>query len=416
MLRRMSINLGNLLLSMSDALDLASSSVAAHQQRTAYVCLELGKAMRLAADRMENLFVGALLHDIGALTPEEKVALHDSEVEDTEVHCKRGEALLADVPWLCQAAPVVRSHHTPWAARHEQIDAPGVLESQMLHLSDVLERAIRRDVYILHQQERLTAAVKNLSGSEVHQDVVNSFMAIAGREEFWLDLVSPRLYSLLLHDGPYREIAIGLDDLSNIARLFRNIIDFRSRFTATHSSGVAECAATLARFLGLAEPEVRMMEVAGNLHDLGKLAVPNAILEKAAGLNREEYAVIRQHTYWTFAVLNTIGGLDLIAEWAAFHHERLDGAGYPFHLRGEQLGSGARIMAVADIFTALAEDRPYRKGMNQGRAAPILAQQAERGLLDPTVVRLVLDNYGEVESRVRDSQAATRALYESRFG
>ena len=104
------------------------------------------------------------------------------------------------------------------------------------------------------------------------------------------------------------------------------------------------------------------MEVAGNLHDLGKLAIPNSILDKPGGLTKEEMSVMKSHTYYTYLVINSIGGLNQIAEWAAYHHERLDGSGYPFHCTATELSTGARILMVTDIFTALAEDRPYRKG------------------------------------------------------
>jgi len=117
------------------------------------------------------------------------------------------------------------------------------------------------------------------------------------------------------------------------------------------------------------------MEVAGNLHDLGKMVIPNSILNKPDKLNKEETAIMRQHTYFTYTVLNSIGGISQIAEWAAFHHERLDGSGYPFHLGADKLGIGSRIMAVADVFTAISEDRPYRKGMSQQELGgfPVLA-------------------------------------------
>ena len=105
------------------------------------------------------------------------------------------------------------------------------------------------------------------------------------------------------------------------------------------------------------------MRAAGYLHDLGKIAVPSRILDKPAPPSQHEWAVLREHTYHTFRVLDTIGGMPQISEWAAFHHERLDGTGYPFGHEGKDLTLGARIMAVADIFTAVTEDRPYRAAL-----------------------------------------------------
>ncbi len=290
-----------------------------------------------------------------------------------------------------------------------------VLESQIVSIADILERSVDRSTYILHQTERITGKLASLAGEVIHPSVVDMLMAAQWREEFWLDLVSPRLYSLLLRHGPFRAVEVGLDRLRPLSELCRDMIDLRSRFTATHSSGVAACAARLSGMFGLSETEVELMEVAGNFHDLGKLVVPNSILEKPGGLTAEETAVMRQHTYYTYTILDSVEGLHQVAEWAAFHHEKLDGSGYPFHRTAADLTIGARIMAVADMFTALAEERPYRKGMSSSEIERTLRNQADSGLLDSGVVRLLLDGIGEVVAPVREREAATRRSYEERF-
>jgi HD-GYP domain-containing protein (c-di-GMP phosphodiesterase class II) len=157
------------------------------------------------------------------------------------------------------------------------------------------------------------------------------------------------------------------------------------------------------------------MEVAGNLHDIGKLAVPNSILDKPGKLTKEEMAVMKSHTYYTYFVIDTIGGLQQIAEWAAYHHERIDGSGYPFHCSESEINTGARIMMVADIFTALAEDRPYRKGMSKEQIVQILNQFSDRCLLDTRIVNLLFDNYEEIYSYVAEKQAISREFYEKQF-
>lgn len=254
-----------------------------------------------------------------------------------------------------------------------------------------------------------------MSGSSLHPQVVDLFLTVSHSEEFWLDLVSPRLYYLLLNEGPFKKIEIDFSDISIIAELFRNIIDFRSRFTSTHSSGVAASASMLARIFGLTDAEVGLMEVAGNLHDIGKLAIPNSILDKPGKLTKEEMSVMKSHTYYTYFVINTIGGLKQIAEWAAYHHERLDGSGYPFHCTAAELSTGARILMVADIFTALAEDRPYRKGMSKEGIIQIIKQFSDRSLLDTRIVNLLFENYNEIFSYVAEKQAVAREFYEKQF-
>ena len=409
------INLLNLLLSLSEAMDLAGPELVQHQQRTAFIAWEMGRAAKLPEPRLEQLFFAALLHDIGALSVEEKYALLRDEGSETEEHAIRGAVLLSKLPFLGIAPSLVRGHHREWKDVREGIADNNNLERQILVLADTLERATDRGAYILYQQKSITERIREQSGKTFHPDVVDLFVNVSGREEFWLDLTSRRLYPLLLHNGPSRRIEVGLDGLFQIAGVFASIIDFRSRFTSTHSSGVAASALTLAKLFGLTEAEVAYMEVAGYLHDLGKLVVPNSILEKPGKLTMEEFAVMKSHTYYTYSVLNTIGGLQQIAEWGAYHHERLDGSGYPFHCKATELSIGSRIMMVADIFTATAEDRPYRKGMSREEVTRILTDFASRNLLEKRIVDLLIDNYQDVLSFTREKQEAARAFYETQF-
>jgi len=415
MRRQATVNLGNIVLSLSDAMDLANPSLIQHQQRTAFIVWEMGRVKNLSTESMEQCFVAALLHDIGALSLEDKVCLRNEDVEDIEDHCIRGSSLLSNISWLAEAANIIKFHHREWQDWEEGIENPVVFESQMLFLADHVERKIDRDKYILHQHEDIISEIESLSGSLFHSEVVELFRGICGREEFWLDLVSPRLYSLLLHEGPFRKIEIDFSDIYSMSQLFRNIIDFRSRFTSTHSSGVAAAAALLSRLFGFTETEIGLMEVAGNMHDLGKLAIPNSILEKPGKLTKQEFAVMKSHTYYTYFVINTIGGLQEIAEWAAYHHERLDGSGYPFHCTKAEISTGSRIMMVADIFTALAEDRPYRKGMSKKEIFRIMKQYSDRHLLDSKIVDLLFDNYEVTFDCVVGKQTEAHEFYVNQF-
>ena len=415
MYQEVSINLLNLLLSLSDALDLASPELSQHQLRTAFIAWEMCKAAELPASDTDQLFIAALLHDIGALSLENKIDVHRGSVIDPQIHCILGERVLKTLPTFGPSAMIVRYHHTEWQTLEGRGKEPHIFAAQILMMADILEQAIDRQTYILHQNQILTEKVESLSGTTIAPEIVEIFKSIAIREDFWLDLVSTRLYSLLLHHGPGRNREVDQAFLKPISELFRNIIDFRSQFTATHSTGVATSAALLAKFLGLTELEIGLMEVAGNLHDLGKLVISNSILDKPDSLSKEEMAIMRQHTYFTYTVLNTIEGISRITEWAAFHHERLDGSGYPFHLKADKLGIGARIMAVADIFTALSEDRPYRVGMKQQEVLSTLQTMCAKNYLDKVVFRALEENYEEVLTLTKKHQAEAKEYYEREF-
>ncbi|MBU3184942.1 HD domain-containing protein [Clostridium estertheticum] len=412
---QLAVNLGNLLLSLSEVADLANPLVAQHQHRTAFIALELSKTANLGSEITENIFTAALLHDIGAVSVEEKIAIHNFKEIDENIHTIRGELLLEQIPWLRKISKIVRNHHRNWNDWDDDIENPVIFSSQIILLSDYVERLINRNKYILHQVNDIVTTIKKLSGTVIHKNIVTYFLDLSKREEFWLDLTSPNLYSLLLINGQFKTMQIELEDISLISNLYRDLIDFKSRFTATHTSGVSECAVKLSKLFGLAELDVKSMRIAGNFHDIGKLIIPNSILEKPGKLTVDEFAIIRCHTYHTFRTLNSIGGLQRIAEWAAYHHEKLDGSGYPFHLTSEEIGTGSRIMAVADIFTAISEDRPYRKGMDKNEIYAVIKKQANENLLDKRIVELLFDNYDVINSQVKIKQSKALNFYEKRF-
>ena len=128
----------------------------------------------------------------------------------------------------------------------------------------------------------------------------------------------------------------------------------------------------LAELAGMSREDCIMMKIAGDLHDVGKLKVPKAILEKPGRLTDEERNIIKEHPYNTRLVLMPIQGFGKIADWAGYHHEKLNGNGYPFHFGADVLDTGSRILAVADIFSAITERRPYRDSMPKEKAMSVL--------------------------------------------
>ena len=121
-------------------------------------------------------------------------------------------------------------------------------------------------------------------------------------------------------------------------------------------------------------------------------------MEKPGKLTEEEFNIVRKHTYHTYNILKQIDNLDVIAEWASFHHESLNGGGYPFKIKGQNLMLGSRIMAVADVFTAITEDRPYRSGMTREKVFNTLQGMIDNGKLDAYIVSLLKDHFEEVNS------------------
>jgi HD-GYP domain-containing protein (c-di-GMP phosphodiesterase class II) len=178
------------------------------------------------------------------------------------------------------------------------------------------------------------------------------------------------------------------EDLDRIASAFADIVDAKSPLTASHSQGVAGYAWALAGHMGLSPGEATDVRRAGLLHDLGKLGVPNAILDKPSSLTEAEYEQIKRHPELTLSILSPVAELAAVGEMAACHHERLDGRGYFRGLAAPSLALGARIVAVADVYEALTADRPYRKAMPYEQAIAILDEESGGHLAHDVVAAL----------------------------
>lgn len=159
-----------------------------------------------------------------------------------------------------------------------------------------------------------------------------------------------------------RPMASG-DQLDQICKAFADVVDVKSSFTGLHSRGVTSAALLMADVLDLSPERQRLVARASLLHDLGKLRVPNSILDKKGTLTAEEFRVVRQHPLLTEQILSRITRFSDLATIAGQHHEKLDGSGYPHKLRAENLSLEARLIAVADVYGALSEQRPYRKAL-----------------------------------------------------
>ena len=151
-------------------------------------------------------------------------------------------------------------------------------------------------------------------------------------------------------------------------------VDNKDRYTSRHSEDVMEYGLLIARELGIEEEAQSTVAVAALLHDVGKIGVPDAILRKPASLTDEEFTAVKQHPQMGAVMVASVPGLENTLDAVRYHHERWDGGGYPAGLRGEETPLIARIMAVADAYSAMTTDRPYRQGMSRERALTILTE------------------------------------------
>ncbi|HEY0845869.1 MAG TPA: HD domain-containing phosphohydrolase [Noviherbaspirillum sp.] len=399
----------DVILCVSRALDLLSPELSDHHLRVAYVAARLAEELGLDIKEKQDVVIGGALHDVGAVSSSLRLSLQDYAVSahaigngpalsEVHLHGFDGCLLLRDFPPFANAAEAIRYHHVEWnhAAGNQLGHGAVPFLSHILHLADRVAVLPDERQNVLEQSAAIRATIFEGEHSRYHPHVVAAFNSVSLSESFWLDLISEHKEEIIRSHFGHHNVALSLDELYELARLFGRIIDYRSPFTAIHSSMVAARSEHIAGLLGMDAQGTRLIGIAGFLHDLGKLAVPAEILDKPAKLTEKEMLIIKKHPYYTHRILSLVPGLEEVNTYASLHHERLDGLGYPFRRRTIPVGS--RIIAVADVFTAVSEMRPYRTAMERAEALATLDQFANDGALDGDIVSLVRVHFDELKA------------------
>jgi HD-GYP domain-containing protein (c-di-GMP phosphodiesterase class II)/rubredoxin len=360
-----------------------------HEKRVAVMVNAMGKAMGMDEETVYALTMAGALHDC---TLSEN--LHDdySDYDLAELnlaeHCLSGEQMLLYFPLYSKVRGAVLHHH-------DRADGSGALGmtaeqtpiyGQMIHIADrvdarlgllTMDREKHQKILEWLDEERdkwFSDQMCNLFAQAVDYDLLQS-IAGEGVKRVLRELVQPVV------------IDVPMPVMRRISTSFAHITDYKSHFTWRHSLGVAEKAERMGQLYGYDRELCDKLYIAGALHDIGKLLISNDILEKPGKLTREEYREIQNHAMGTWKLLCNIGGMEDICRWASLHHEKLDGSGYPFGLKGDELGKHERLMACLDIYQALVEERPYKEGMSHSEAMAILRKMGAAGQLDEDIIR-----------------------------
>jgi HD-GYP domain-containing protein (c-di-GMP phosphodiesterase class II) len=220
-------------------------------------------------------------------------------------------------------------------------------------------------------------------GSWFDPDLVDALLTIDSSDDLWKKLRDPNLAEHVFAEEPAQySLTVDDDYMDEIAAAFGEVVDSKSPYTAGHSSRVALYTDSIAIELGLAPERRRWLHRGALLHDVGKLGVSNAILDKPGKLTAEEWELVRKHAQFTEDILSRIPQFRELAVVSAAHHERLDGKGYPRGLTASQIALETRIITTADIFDAITAARPYREAVPLARTLEIMAQSVGSAL-DP---------------------------------
>ncbi|MFZ5483649.1 MAG: HD-GYP domain-containing protein [Pseudomonadota bacterium] len=389
------VELRHVIYALSDALDLVGIDDVAHGKRVGIMAAECGKGMGLPASEVEFLFDLGMLHDIGvSSTRTHGHLVGEFDWAGAQDHAVQGAELLADFKPLAAMSQPIRYHHTRWdVLTGLPVDPTVRQQANLIFLVDRVDAMAAphyADHSLLIHVPEICDALERYRGSYFAPALVDAFLHAARPEAFWLRL-EPRSIQDYLRDvlSQGAHYPASMTELRQLAVIFSRIVDAKSPFTGAHSLGVARLARHIAKAMGLPELRCDMIEIAGLLHDLGKLRVPDEILDKPGQLNADERMVINAHSFETYQILRNIDGFEDIAPWAAYHHETPDGNGYPFHIRDADLPLEARILRVADIFQAMVQTRPYRPGLTAKAALAFMSDLVARGQVEPEILAVL---------------------------
>jgi len=397
-MHKVTVDIRRLAMVIANTVDLVGVDDTAHGKRVAVMARECARVVGYGAAAQEILFVAGLLHDCGvSSTRVHKCLVNELDWSGSQAHCERGAQLLSRFQPLSHLAPIVLYHHTHWKdLLAGGVPAETALYANLIYLVDRVDMLAAHDYAgsppLFHAKE-ICQRVARLSGDFFAPEWVEAFQAVSVQEAFWLRQEPASIVQQLVEfpgtdgDGP-----LDLRQLRSFALIIAAIVDAKSPFTAEHSLGVARLSKLLGELAGLPPESIDKLEIAGLLHDIGKLQIPDEILEKPAKLDEYERTVMKSHSYMTWQILSPITGIEEIIQWAAFHHESINGVGYPFHIRGAALSTEARIVRVADVYQAMAQQRPYRDTTPPVEILALLRKMAADGDIDDTLVNLVEAN------------------------
>jgi HD-GYP domain-containing protein (c-di-GMP phosphodiesterase class II) len=388
----MIIRMDKLIKAIAAALDLVEGELLGasthHGKRVAVLAAAMGRRLGIAEDVLLPLTTCALLHDNALTEYILSERLGESQGQMMRLHCEYGQRNVDSLMFKTDVSGFVLYHHErpngrgPFGKKEGEIP----LGAELIALADTfdvihhLERVLPEELPALHQE------LWDSMGENYSRRAVLAMLSVLN-EEALRSLGNDRIQETAEEQIPPWFIDLEDQVMFHLAEFVAHIIDDKSVFTRRHTSQIANKAWLLGAYYGYESGLRAQFYLAAALHDIGKLAIPAAILEKPGRLTDEEFGVIKSHVSKTRELLEGIDGFEDIRAWASNHHEKLDGSGYPDGKTAAALDFNSRLLACIDIYQAVSEERPYHPGRGHGEAMKILYEMADRGGLDCGIVR-----------------------------
>ena len=401
----LNLNLNQVLAILLRALDHIDVRLVDHGHRVAYIVYKMLQADgSYQEETLRELCTIASLHDIGAYKTEEIDQMMRFESEDVFDHSIYGYLFLKHMSPLKKWARIVLYHHLNY-------DMHQPISYEYMHIADMIHLADRIDVLL--QTKNCWLDLDEMSKQRDPKYSAANIMLFQKANELY-DIKGKIMNGSYLGEltNLSKETEYSEEILLEFIKMIAYSIDFRSETTVSHVITTVGISMELGKLLGLEETELRKIEFGAYLHDIGKISTPLEILEKPGLLTNDEMLIMKKHIDVTGNILQ--GRIHEEIRLIAFrHHEKIDGSGYPRKLKGEQLTLNDRIVAVADIMSALTGKRSYKESFPKDEVIEILRKQKESGQLCEKVTDTAIRNYDAIMESCRDSIAAVREMYEN---
>jgi len=420
-------SLAEIISALSLALDLTEGQPMGHSINSCLIGMKLGAALRLPERELHDLYFALLLKDTGCssnavrmyevfggddLKAKREVKLQDwtrvnldglkylsrnmqpaagayqramaigqmalqrerRAREFTAIRCERGAQIALRLGFSARTAQGIRNLDELWNGKGHPRGIRGAeipMASRIMNMAQVME--------VFSAAQGPAAAMKVVRerrGTWFDPDLVLAAESLAGDAPLWETLKSGKAHAAIIALEPGEHHPATNDAIDNICEAFAGVIDAKSTFTNLHTMRVTKSAVGIGRKLGFDEKRIVRLRRAALLHDLGKLSIPNSVVDKAGVLSQTDREIVQLHPHYTQVILEKIPGFAEIAAIAGQHHERLDGSGYPRRLRDKEISLDARALIAADMYDALTSQRAHRQAMTRTAALELMYSES----------------------------------------
>jgi len=378
-----------LIKAISSALDIVESGLLGcsinHGKRISTLGAYMGRYLGLDDDAISAITTCAMFHD-NALT---EYILSERPGEEQEMnmilHCRYGERNIGDLPLKSDPTGFILYHHERADGKgpFNKFEGEFPLGAELIAIADMIDVEHHLQRVAPEELPAIREQIAQEAGTRFTQRAAEAMLQVLD-EDMLLRLRDENIIQTAAEAIPVWTADV--KDALSLADLAARITNYKSMYTTDHATQAAKIAWTLCGYYRFDHELRSQVYLAASLHDLGKLKTPTEILEKSGILSDDEFDVIKDHANCTFDLLSKVNGFEKICNWATNHHEKLDGSGYPFGKKGDELDFVSRLIACADSYEAITASRPYHPKRNHEEAMIILYDMAEKGLIDRAIV------------------------------